>query len=132
MIEHGSLLNLSFNQRDYQKLTPEDKISKYAGFAFDASVFEIFPALISGASLYVIQEELRLSPRHLNDYFNKAGINKAFLPTQFVEQFMELAENKSLELVYTGGDKLKHFKKMPYRLINNYGPHRIYSLHNGL
>jgi len=88
MIEHRSLVNLCFNQKDYQELKQGDRISKYAGFAFDASVFEIFPALIWGATLYVIGDELRMSPRHLSEYFDKEGINKAFLPTQFVEQFM--------------------------------------------
>lgn len=122
MIEHHSLVNLSFDQKNSREIVPEDRCGKFAGFAFDASVFEIFPPLITGAALYVISSELRMSPRNLGKYFDEEGINKTFLPTQFVEQFMELAENKSLELVFTGGDKLRHFKKMPYKLINAYGP----------
>ena len=122
MIEHRSLVNLCFDQKDLREIVPEDRCAKFAGFAFDASVFEIFPPLIAGAALYVVSSDLRMSPKNLGKYFDDEGINQAFLPTQFVEQFMELAENTSLDLVVTGGDKLRHFKKMPYRLINEYGP----------
>lgn len=122
MIEHRSLVNLCYSQKDLHNLTSQDRVSKYAGFAFDASVIEIFPALITGASLYVIDNELRMSPKHLNEYFKASKITRAFLPTQFVEQFMNIEDSGSLELVYTGGDKLRHFKKPAYRLINEYGP----------
>jgi amino acid adenylation domain-containing protein/thioester reductase-like protein/non-ribosomal peptide synthase protein (TIGR01720 family) len=122
MIEHSSLINLSLFYRDLFSITSDDAGSKYAGFSFDAGIGEIFPALISGAALHIIPEEMRLSPDEINEYFEKNKITFAFLPTQFAEQFMELKENSSLKNLLTGGDKLRVFKKQPYNVINAYGP----------
>ncbi|NLD50131.1 MAG: amino acid adenylation domain-containing protein, partial [Clostridiaceae bacterium] len=95
---------------------------KYAGFGFDASVWEIFPYIVSGASLYVVPEEIKLDLDQLNSFFTDNGITMSFLPTQVCEQFMRLDNAKSLRKLLTGGDKLREFIKKPYELINNYGP----------
>ncbi|MFP4499142.1 MAG: condensation domain-containing protein, partial [Vulcanimicrobiota bacterium] len=116
-------------QIDSQNLTSDDKTSKFAGFGFDVSQGEIFPALMAGCEIHVIPDETKLSPRHLNEYFEANGITASFLPTQFFEQFMDMTNNKSLRVVDTGGEKLKHFIKRNYQLINKYGPteNTIYS-----
>ncbi|MGG4147602.1 condensation domain-containing protein, partial [Paenibacillus algorifonticola] len=103
------------------EVTEADRSTKFAGFGFDASVWEVFPYLIAGASLYVIHDEIRLNVRELNAYYERNGITISFLPTQFCEQFMEL-DNRSLRVLLTGGDKLKTYRKRNYRLVNNYGP----------
>jgi amino acid adenylation domain-containing protein/thioester reductase-like protein len=122
MIEHGSLLNLSLWQAHSIELLPEDRATKYAGFGFDVSIAEIFATLITGASLYVISDDIRMSLKELNEYFESNSINKIFLPTQFCEHFMELVDNRSLSVVDVAGEKLKHYKKGNYRLLNKYGP----------
>ncbi|MDO3410236.1 amino acid adenylation domain-containing protein [Saccharibacillus sp. CPCC 101409] len=121
VIEHRSLINLSQWHIDHFRVTPEDRTVKYAGFGFDASVWEIFPYLLSGASIRMIPEDLRLDPAGLNMHFNEKGITIAFLPTQLCEQFMEY-DNYSLRVLLTGGDKLKTFRPRPYELHNCYGP----------
>ncbi len=122
MIEHGSLLNLSLWQAHSIELTPEDRSTKYAGFGFDVSIAEIFATFITGASLYVIGDDIRMSLKDLNEYFETNRINKIFLPTQFSEHFMELVDNRSLSIVDVAGEKLKHYKKRNYRVLNKYGP----------
>ncbi len=121
VVEHRSLINLAQWHIDHFRITEEDRTVKYAGFGFDASVWEIFPYLLSGASIHMIPEDLRLDPAGLNDYFNAEGITAAFLPTQLCEQFMD-QDNYSLRVLLTGGDKLKTFRPRPYELHNCYGP----------
>ncbi|CCF12774.1 plipastatin synthase subunit D [Brevibacillus laterosporus GI-9] len=123
MVEHRSLVNLTlWHQCEYQ-LSAKDITTKYAGFGFDASVWEIFPTLVAGASLHVISPDIRLSIDHLNEYFEKNCITVSFLPTQICEAFMNLPEsNQSLRLLLTGGDKLKSYTPQRYQLVNNYGP----------
>ncbi|NOQ28296.1 MAG: amino acid adenylation domain-containing protein [Bacteroidales bacterium] len=121
LIDHRALVNLCFGHNEFYKINSTDRISKYAGFGFDASVWETFPGLIKGASLYVIDEEIKTDSQSLNEYFHKNDITISFLPTQFCENFMEY-ENNSLRVLLTGGDKLKSFKQRKYRLYNNYGP----------
>jgi len=125
MIEHHSLVNLSLWFRESHGFTEKDSVSKYVSFGFDASIPEIFPALISGASIHIIPEEIRLSPSKLNEYFERNNVTGAILPTQFGEQFMLLTDNRSLRWMEVAGDKLKAFKKQNYTVANGYGPLNI-------
>jgi amino acid adenylation domain-containing protein/non-ribosomal peptide synthase protein (TIGR01720 family) len=121
MIEHQSLVNLCNWHNSYYSVSPFDRATKYAGFGFDASVWEIYPYLIAGAAIHVINDEIKLDIYKLNKYFEDNEITISFLPTQICEQFMKL-ENRSLRLLLTGGDKLRTFIKRDYQLVNNYGP----------
>jgi amino acid adenylation domain-containing protein len=51
LIEHKSLVNHNFAIIDQYKLTPEDKLLQFASFNFDVATEEIFPTLLSGATL---------------------------------------------------------------------------------
>ncbi|MCY9369690.1 lichenysin non-ribosomal peptide synthetase LicA [Bacillus haynesii] len=121
MVEHQSLVNLCCWHNDAFAVTEQDKSAKYAGFGFDASVWEMFPYWIAGAELHIIDESIRMDITRLNQYFEENGITITFLPTQLCEQFMEL-DNQSLRVLLTGGDKLKRIEKRNYTLVNNYGP----------
>ncbi len=121
MIEHSSLINLSKWHIDYYKVTEKDNSTKYAGFGFDASVWEIFPYIITGAAIHIIDEEIKLDIEKLNEYYNENDITISFLPTQICEQFMK-QDNKSLRYLLAGGDKLRYFEGKNYKIVNNYGP----------
>jgi len=121
MIEQQSLNNLSHWHNKVYAVTAADNATKYAGFGFDASIWEIFPYLIAGAALHVIDDEIKLEMNRLNNYFERHGISIGFLPTQICEQFMRL-ENRSLRILLTGGDKLRSYTPGNYQLVNNYGP----------
>jgi len=120
LIEHGSVINLSDWHNRTFSVTSNDRAAQYAGFGFDASVWEIFPYLFKGASLYIVDSGTRLDPRKLNAWLNRNKISIAFLPTRMAEAFMKL-ENTSLRILLIGGDKLKTFRKTRYQSVNNYG-----------
>ncbi|MFC2146043.1 amino acid adenylation domain-containing protein [Acidobacteriota bacterium] len=120
-VEHRSLSNLCHWHNKHYSVTCRDRAFKYANFGFDASVWEIFPYLIKGASIYLLNDNIKLDFHRLNDYFEANRISIGFLPTQICEQFMGI-RNRSLRVLLTGGDKLKRFIKREYRLANNYGP----------
>ena len=121
MVEHHSLVNLCFWHNEEFMISNEDLASKYAGVSFDATVWEIFPYLIKGASLYIIEESEKLNMHRMNELFEKNHITISFLPTPIGEQFIKL-ENHSLRLLLVGGDRLKEFISKPYKIVNNYGP----------
>ncbi|HOT74332.1 MAG TPA: amino acid adenylation domain-containing protein, partial [Candidatus Wallbacteria bacterium] len=122
MIEHRNLVNLCKWHNKFHGVTFADNAAAYSGFSFDASIWEMTPFITCGAELHIIADELRLSPEKLNDYFNENNITITNLPTQFCEQFMESAENRSLKTLVTGGDKLRTYKPSKFRLVNEYGP----------
>lgn len=121
MVEHRSLINLCCWHNKQFQVSEQDRAIKYAGFGFDASVWEIFPYLLAGAAIHLVPEELRLDAGELQRYVAEQDITIGFLPTQFCEQFME-RELPSLRVLLTGGDKLKTFRKQSYTLYNCYGP----------
>ncbi len=121
LIEHGSLMNMVlWHERRFGNCM-DDVSTQYAGLGFDATVWEIFPYLAVGATIHVIPQALRLDMQALNEYYEVKGVTVSYLPTQICEQFMRL-ENHSLRLLHTAGDKLKHFEKRSYILVNDYGP----------
>lgn len=122
LLEHRAIANSIHATIKLCHVSESDCISKHASFSFDASMFEIFTALMSGAQLHLIPEEIRLSLGQLNEYFENNHISFAFLTTQLCEQFMEHIDNHSLRVLCTGGEKLRTFKKRKYQLFNMYGP----------
>ncbi len=121
MIENRNVINLSFWHINEFELSQVDVVSQYASMSFDASVWEIIPSLISGASIHVIKHENRMNLDILASYFKKNLISVSFLPTPIYEKFQR-RENLKLRVLLTGGDKLESYSTNNYKLYNNYGP----------
>ncbi|UII29506.1 amino acid adenylation domain-containing protein [Fulvivirga maritima] len=120
-VKHKSLTNLCFWHNETFNISELDRATKYASFSFDASVWEIFPYLIKGASIHIINNSLKLDVKKLNEYYNRNGISISFLPTQVCEEFMK-EDNSSLRILLTGGDNLRKMANNRYQIFNNYGP----------
>ncbi|HEY0079187.1 MAG TPA: amino acid adenylation domain-containing protein [Pyrinomonadaceae bacterium] len=125
-IQHGSLLNLvAWHQSTYE-VTANDRATQLAGLGFDASVWEIWPYLSAGASLFLVGEEVRLSAARLVEWLSAEKISLCFLPTPLAEAALKEAwpPDVGLRAVLTGGDKLHNAppRGLPFRLVNHYGP----------
>ena len=123
LVGHGSLVNLCNWHNNAFEITSSDRATLYAGFGFDASVWEMFPYLVRGASLYVPEDSDRFDISRLAGYFVRNRITIAFLPTRVHEEFARLVGAcQPLRMLLTGGDRLTRFVPRPYRQYNNYGP----------
>ena len=125
-IEHTSLVNLvSWHQRVYN-ITFLDRASQLAGQAFDASVWEIWPYLTSGAELWIPNKETRASTTGLIQWLKDNLITVSFMPTPMAEALLaeEWSGEIQLRALLTGGDKLhrRPSKEIPFTLVNHYGP----------
>lgn len=125
-ITHRSLLNLVRWHDSVFEVTPDDRASVLASVGFDAAVWETWPYLAAGASLYLPDEVTRLSPEQLRDWLLSNEITISFLPTVLAERIMALEWPAStpLRILLTGAETLRHYpsNKLPFRLVNNYGP----------
>ena len=122
----GNLMNLiSWHQSEF-KISSEDRASHLASVAFDAAVWEVWPYLTAGASLYLPDESTRLSPEALRDWIVKNEITISFLPTALAERVIELdwPQAAALRFLLTGADTLhrRPTQELPFELVNNYGP----------
>ncbi|NLY01230.1 MAG: amino acid adenylation domain-containing protein, partial [Rhodopirellula sp.] len=125
-VEHGSLSNLAtWHQREYQ-LSGTDRATQVAAPGFDASVWEIWPALTGGASLHFPADEVRQSPPRLIQWLEQKGITVSFLPTPLAETVLDSPwpADSPLRLLTTGGDQLHRRPRAehPFQFINVYGP----------
>jgi amino acid adenylation domain-containing protein len=125
-IEHRSLMNLvTWHQREYS-VTSEDRATLVAGPAFDASVWEVWPYLASGASIHVPGREVRNSPQALVEWLGTRQITLSFLPTPLAEAALDMRWPVGMRLraLLTGGDKLHRAPRqdLRFRVLNHYGP----------
>ncbi|KAF7770033.1 hypothetical protein PCIT_a2979 [Pseudoalteromonas citrea] len=123
MIEHGGVINLIDSQINTLGLTQHSKVLQFSNLVFDASVFEIFPALMAGAELHLIDPSLQRDLVGLVEYIEHAKISCAFLSTALVK-LLKGNEFDALEVIHTGGEALDGLTALPNscRLINQYGP----------
>jgi len=126
LIKQQTLLNLIDWHLDVCKLEPDNRATQLAGIGFDVSVWEIWPYLIWGGALHILQDDYRLSPENLINYYQEHQITHSFVPTILVPEVVEASRGKELNLQYmlTGGDALApvDVKGLSYGLINIYGP----------
>ena len=101
-------------------------MTQLAGLSFDAAVWELWPALTVGASVYLPAEDTRLHPARLRDWLLAQQITVSFLPTPLAEQLLDLEwpATSALRVLLTGGDRLRQYPapNLPFVLVNNYGP----------
>lgn len=126
-IEHRSLQNLVSWHLTHFQVTNTENAALFASFAFDASVWGLWPYLVAGARFCVLPDaENALSLQQIQDWLIERGITIAFLPTPLAERIIELPwpTHVPFRLLLTGGDRLHHYPgvDLPFMLANNYGP----------
>ena len=126
MTTHGSLLNLVFAHRREFKVTEDDRSPQFAQMGFDASVWELWTYLTAGASVHVADDETRLSPAKLRQWFVDQQITIGWLPPVLAETVLDddWPETLSLQLLITGSDKARRHppSSLPFAYVNSYGP----------
>ena len=125
-ITHKSLLNLiSWHQQAFS-ITAADRATQITSPAFDATGWELWPYLCCGASVYLVDEQLRTQVIPLRDWLVSSRITISFLPTTLAEQALALAwpPETALRYLLTGADTLHQYPdaSLPFALVNNYGP----------
>ena len=125
-ITHNNLLNLVYWHQRAFNVTPADRATQLTSPAFDATGWELWPYLSIGASVYLPDEETRVSPDLLRDWLLEQEITISFLSTALAERIMTLdwPSQAPLRLLLTGADRLRQYPpvNLPFTLINNYGP----------
>ncbi|WP_368670040.1 amino acid adenylation domain-containing protein [Chitinophaga sp. GbtcB8] len=121
MLEHAALSNLCNWHNRYFEVTAQSKATVYSSISFDAAGWEIWPYLLTGATLYPLPGNIRLDVTAIAAFIKEQGITHCFLPTVICEQLADAATTGLDQVkILTGGDALRHTGNL--KLINNYGP----------
>ncbi len=125
VVSHAGLSNLiGWHHRAFE-LAKADRSTLIASPAFDASVWELWPAIAAGASLHVPPDDLRTDPAGLRDWLIEKSVTVSFVPTAVTEQLLALnwPKRAPLRMLLTGGDVLhrRPARDLPFDVVNNYG-----------
>jgi amino acid adenylation domain-containing protein len=124
-VTRGNLASLVRWHLQAFTVTPEDRASWVAGLAFDASIWELFPALTAGAQIAIPPDEARGSAEALRDWLIAQGVTIGFVPTPLAEPMMtaDWPSRAALRTLLTGGDMLhvRPRRTLPFQVVNNYG-----------
>ena len=123
-VGHASLLNLvEWHNRAFQ-VTAEDRATQLASIGFDAAVWELWPHLVAGASVHIVDDETRAQPEKLRDWLVRERITISFAPTPLAERMMQLpwSAETSLRVLLTGADTLHQYppRDLPFTLAVSY------------
>ena len=116
---------------NYIDLTSQDRIIQAGAIVFDATIFEIWGALLNGCSLYVIEKETLLDHKLFGEELVKNEITTLLLTSSLFTQLAETGTRifHKLKYLLVGGDVLSpaHINKVrkdnpQLIVINIYGP----------
>jgi amino acid adenylation domain-containing protein len=126
LIEHASLLNLCHWHAGRYRPGPGDRVTMVAAQSFDASVWEVWPALAAGACVCVADARTRSDPALLAAWLRAQDAALTFLPTPMAELLLAAPDAGTLPVraLLTGGDVLTRRPSagLPYPVVNHYGP----------
>ncbi len=137
MIRQQGVVNyLSFLMREYQ-ISGQDRIFQITNLSFDPSVRDIFGALLSGASLYLLSNEDAKSPTALISQLQRsqATLITSITPSLLQAIFMCFDQpiSNCLRAILTSGEALQthHIAGVAalfgerVKVVNQYGPTEI-------
>ena len=123
MLEHRNLVNYCLAFHNVYGTTSEDRFSAYGAFGFDASMQDFYPALTSGATVYIVPEEMRLDLVGLHEFVTENQITMMDCTTQLGRQFITAYPDcPSMKAFTVGGEKLVPPEPPRFPLHNTYGP----------
>ncbi|MCP5105232.1 MAG: amino acid adenylation domain-containing protein, partial [bacterium] len=125
MLEHHGVSNLNTVFAGDFQIEPADRIIQFADISFDASVWEMFMALLNGASLHLLSPAVISDYRLFPEYINRYHITVVTLPPPYARH-LDPGQLGALRMMVTAGSPASadfieecrgHFE-----YINAYGP----------
>nr|WP_276320351.1 non-ribosomal peptide synthetase [Bacillus paralicheniformis] len=127
---HYSVIRVVQNT-NYIDITEDDVILQLSNYSFDGSVFDIFGALLNGASLVMIEKEALLNINRLGSAINEGKVSVMFITTALFNMIADIHVDclSNLRKILFGGERasIPHVRKVLNhvgrdKLIHVYGP----------
>ena len=95
----------------------------YAGYGFDAFQCDLWACVWAGATIHIIQDDIRFDLEGIYQYLTNEHITHCFMTTQMATQMvLNYPDIPGLNWLGTGGEKLMSLNPPTYKLLNAYGP----------
>jgi len=136
MVPHRGVVNHSWAVTQAFELNPCDRVLQFSSMGFDVTVEQLYPALVSGATVVLRNEESISSTHHFLHFVEQHNITVLLLPVAFWHEWingmalLQASVPANVRLVAVGGEKpsrsmyerwRKQVGDFP-RWLNGYGP----------
>jgi tyrocidine synthetase-3 len=125
MVTHQSVVNLCFSRQEAFCINEQECILQFSPLIFDASVEQIWLALLNGASLILVDRDVIADPGRFQEYIRSQHVTHFDTTPSFLEH-VSLQQPNALKRIVVGGEECKwalvekHADK--YQFFNEYGP----------
>jgi amino acid adenylation domain-containing protein len=129
-VEHRAVVRL-VRDTDYVSIGPGDRVAHVSHPAFDATTFEVWAALLNGATVVILDPDTVLEPPRLARELRARGVTALFLTTALFNAVADEAPDafRTVRTVMFGGEVVDpaRVRKVlaadpPARLLHVYGP----------
>jgi len=125
MVNNESVINLIQSQSNLFEITAAERILQFSTISFDASVEQIWLALLNGAGLVLLSKETLTDQEMFNDCLLLHKVSHLHATPSFLEN-VNLPEPNSLKRIIAGGEvcsaTLANRYRKKYKFYNEYGP----------
>ncbi len=125
IVEHTQVVNLILSQIRSFEITEEENILQFSNVFFDASVEQIFIALLSGARLSLIDKQTMIEPEKLEAFIESNKITHVHSVPSVLKN-ITAKKYPHLKRVIAGGDtcpiELAEKWSKHHKFYNEYGP----------
>ena len=133
LVNHVSVVNLYTDFQTKKPLSVGDRCSLWTSISFDVSIYEIFSALLAGASLYIVPELARLDTITFTNWLDSQQICSAYIPPFMLKDFLDRLSQTpyqlSLQRLLVGVEPIQEqllislSQRIPgLCILNGYGP----------
>ncbi|WP_224360638.1 non-ribosomal peptide synthetase [Hyalangium versicolor] len=128
LLRHRGLCNTALQIASAMALHPCSRVLQFASASFDASVWEIFPTLMVGASVHLAPREELIPGEALHEVLRRRSITAAILTPSVLAQ-LDPRGLETLETLASGGEActpelVERWRTGP-RFLNAYGPTEV-------
>jgi amino acid adenylation domain-containing protein/non-ribosomal peptide synthase protein (TIGR01720 family) len=128
MIAHGGFANMIRHQIAVFAITPADRVLQLAAASFDASLSEIFMALLAGAALVLIDEAAIADRARFTDHLEREGVTVATITPAHLAA-LDRHPLPTLRALIMAGDvavpETARFYAADRAVFNAYGPTEV-------
>jgi amino acid adenylation domain-containing protein len=128
VIGHSGFINMALQQIRTFGVTPGDRVLQFASPSFDASLSEIFMALLAGAAVVAIKKETIDDPRAFVDYLAAKGVTHVTLPPLYLHA-LDREALQGVKTIITAGEAPNRedalYLSRGHNYFNAYGPTEI-------
>ncbi|MCJ8272336.1 MAG: amino acid adenylation domain-containing protein, partial [Psychrosphaera sp.] len=136
LVAHESVCHTVVWRKQHYNCGYDDRIMQMASFAFDASISEIFSALVSGSAVVFFNESQRLDVPYQLDLIGQKQVTNLLLTSSYYQSMLnfcvdnnQTAKLSQLRFITLAGEAVsesllqQHFELLPQVILcNEYGP----------